>query len=215
MAGYLLNLTFNQPASAVVANGLFNSNDVDPISKIWYQTPSTWPGVTYAQGGIVTQAAPISTWPQTNGFPIVDKGNFSCNLGDSIYIRLVPDSSWGPSPVSNLQLAFYAVFGRPAVSGHGGDTIATPFVLPAGFGVGVNAPCSYYGWPANTPQAADYSWIFYLGQPSQNQAGQKGNGGPSNPNRTCLYSFIVGAYAGIGVNNGYTYGHDPSMGVKG
>src|SRR5262245_46130184 len=179
MAGYLLNLTFNKPASATVADGLFNSNSVDSSSKIWYQVPATWPGVTYSQGGVVTQAAPITTWPQPPGFPVVDKEDFACSLGDDIYIRMVPDSSWGQAPVANLQVAFYAVFGRPATSGHGGDTMATPFVLQAGFGVGVNAPCAFYGWPSSLPQASDNSWIFYLGKPSQNAVGQKGNNGPS------------------------------------
>jgi hypothetical protein len=215
MAGYLLNLTFEKPASANVADGLFNSNSDDPISKIWYQVPSTWPGVTYSQGQVVTQAAPITTWTQPSGFPVVDKENFSCNLNDDVYIRVLPDSSWGSVPVANLQIAFYAVFGRPSTSGHGGDTMPTPFVLQSGFGVGVNAPCSFYAWPGALPSASDNSWIFYLGKPSQNAAGQKSGGGPSNPNRLCNYSFIVGAYAGIGANNGYTYGHDPEMGVRG
>jgi hypothetical protein len=214
MAAYLLNLTFKKPASAATADGLFNSNSVDSTSKIWYQVPSSWPGVTYSQGGSVSQPAPVASWPQTNGFPIVDKNNFSCNLSDDIYIRVVPDSSWGTLPVPQLQISCYALFGRPATSSHGGDTLATPFVLQSAFGVGVNSPCAFFGWPNGAPTATDGSWIYYLGEPSQNAAGQKSGGG-SNPNRLCTYSFIVGASVVVGSTGGYTYGHDPQMIIKG
>jgi hypothetical protein len=61
MAGYLLNLTVKRPASALAATGLFNDNSVDPTSKVWYQVPVSWPGVTYAPTSPVTQAAPVTT----------------------------------------------------------------------------------------------------------------------------------------------------------
>jgi hypothetical protein len=199
----------------LTADGLFNSNSVDPSSKLWYQAPSSWPGATYSQGGSVTQPAPVANWPQTNGFPIVDKNNFSCNLNDDIYVRAVPDSSWGTLPIPQLVLSFNAVFGRPATSSHGGDTMPTPFVLQSGFGQGANSPCAFFAWPSTAPTATDGSWIYYLGEPSQNAIGQKGGGGVSDPNRVCTYSFIVGAYVGFGTANGYTFGHDPQMEIKG
>jgi predicted methyltransferase len=73
-------------------------------------------------------------------------------------------------------------------------------------------------WPGMAATVAnDGSWIYYLGQPSQNQKGQ--GSGPSISKRLRLYSFIVTAEINViqdsSVVQTYTYGHDPGMGVKG
>ena len=216
MAGYLLNLTVKRPASALTANGLFNDNSVDPTSKIWYQVPASWPGVTYAPTSPVTQAAPVTSWPQTAPFPVRDEQNFSCSLNvDDIYMRVVPDSSWPPSVNNNnLLIAFSALFGRPAVSGHGGATMATPFVLTTNFGPGNNSPRASFDWGALPPTSSDGSSIYYLGQPAQNIVGQKGRGG-SGPASNCSYSFIVSAYFVYPGVEGWTFGHDPKIIVSG
>jgi hypothetical protein len=214
MAGYLLNLTVKRPASALVATGLFNDYSVDPTSKVWYQIPSTWPGVLYTPPSPVTQPAAVTTWPQTAPFPVRDDGSFGCKLDDDIYMRVVPDGSWPPSVNNNnLVIGFDALFGRPATSGHGGATMATPFVLGTDFGPGNNSPRSSFAWSVLAPTSSDGSSIYYLGQPAQNVVGQKGRGGSSSGD--CSYSFIVGAYLAYPNVEGWTFGHDPKIIVSG
>ena len=225
MTAYLLNILFPKQAPSA-AKGLFNSdspNSPSARSKVWYTVPTTqpqWPttGVP-AEASQLNEGAPVTNW--TTITP--DKSVFNATFGDDIYIRMVPDSSWGPNP--GLQLRFTAVFGRPATSGHSGDTIASPFVLTAGAGDGENGPCTLYttDTASGTGEDQDYtnpgpdgSWIYYLGQPQQNAAGQVGH--PKIANRTCVYSFIVGATVIQTVNgeqDQYTYGHDPQMDVNG
>ena len=226
MAAYLFNIIFTKPTSATTADGLFtsdNANSPTARSKVWYTVSTAWPtGGAPGQGSQLNQAAPVTSWTTI----VPDKQNFTCNLGDDVYVRIIPDSSWGVSPA--LQLRFSTVFGRPATSGHDGDTMATPFVQGAGAGVGgQNAPCTLYttdtasGTGVNqdfTNPGPDGAWIYYLGQPQQNGIGQKGSGQGPNGGRTCVYSFIVGAtviQTVSGVQTQYTYGHDPQMGVKG
>ncbi|SRR5258708_28849852 len=215
MAGYLLNLSVAMPTSASTADGQFNSESADPLSRKWFQVPPTWPGSAYAQGASVTQPGPVANWPQTRyGFPVADTGNFSCYLSDDIYIRVVADSSWGKPVVVTVNV----VFGRPATSTGSGEIMATPFVLQSGFGVGQNAPCAYFAWPPSVPTATDGSWIYYMGKPSQNAVGQAAANGSSDAGRLCTYSFVVGAFCGFvpaTPSNGYTYGHDPRMAVQG
>jgi hypothetical protein len=207
MAVYLLNLTFDQavPASA---GGLFVDNSSDATSKVWYTVAAGWPTTVPNQAAQVQQAAALSSW----GTPTSDSHNLSCQLNDSIYIRLAPRNGW--SSLTPLQLRFTSVFGRsPGAS----DSVASPFVL------GNNAPCTLYATDTSastdlqdfTPAGPDGSWIYYLGPLAQNAVGQKASGGGSNPNRNCLYSFIVGATVIDASGNWYTYGHDPGMGVKG
>jgi hypothetical protein len=226
MAAYLLNIIFSKPAAATSATGLFtsdNPNTPTARSKVWYTVSTAWPtGGAPGQGSQLNQSAPVTSWTTIT----VDKENFSCSLGDDIYVRLVPDSSWGTSP--GLQLRFTTVFGRPATSGHSGDTMASPFVLGPGSGAaGQNAPCTLYTtdtasgtgvYQDYTNPGPDGAWIYYLGQPQQNGVGQKGNNQGPDQGRTCIYSFIVGATVILTVNGAqtqYTYGHDPEMGVKG
>lgn len=199
MANYLLNLSFDQ-AAPTSATGLFNDASSDPTSKQWYTIPSGWPSSAPTPNQQVLQSAPISTW----GNPVADSHSLACNLGDGIYVRLVPRNGW-----SSPQLKFSTVFGRtPGAS----DAVATPFVLSN------NSPQALfvndYSSGSNPASGGDGSWIYFLGPLSQNGVGQKANGGGSNPNRTCSYSFIVGATASDGTVL-CTYGHDPGMGVKG
>ena len=214
MAGYLLNLTFKQPASSAVADGLFNSDTVSATSKQWFQTPSNWqPGIQSNVPSPVSVAAPVPTWgpSQQVPYPLKDDYLFFCNLKDDIFIRMVPDPVWPLQSGQTLQLVFSAVFGRPSTASHSGDTLATPFLVG-------NYPRTVLTWPGSPATVAgDGSWIYYLGQPSQNQKGQ--GSGPSISNRLRLYSFIVTAAVnvmqGSSVLQTYTYGHDPGMGVKG
>jgi len=221
MSAYLLNLIFAYPGSASSATGLFNDyKSSDPVgaqSKAWYTIPAGWPNPALPGPGKVNQVANLATWGQ-NVAPIPDKpasggSDFACEMGDSVYIRVAPDSSWNPTP-NNLD-GLVAAFGRPNGNHHDGDSIASPFGLGAQTGNGQNSPCSYSALitPANGTIAplSDGSWILYLGATYQNAPGR---GASRCPNGNCTYSFIVGAGFWQG-SNLFTYGHDPKMQVGG
>lgn len=197
---YLLNLIFSKPAGSSSANGLFNSDSSSARSKVWYTIPATnWPsGGAPAQGSQLQQSADQANW----GTPTPDKSTLGCELGEDVYIRMVPDSSWGSDVIT---LRWSAVFGRAATSNHGDATIASPFVLSNAM------PCTLYTTDFSAP-GPDGSWIFYLGALTQNAAGQNGQ----NPvaGRKCTYAFIDGATVADGVV-WYTFGHDPEMDVSG
>ncbi len=215
MSAYLLNLVFTQPASATTATGLFtHDNPTGLRSKVWYTVGAGWPPVPLTEPGSVLAIPPLVSW----GTPVPD-GSLSCALGDNIYIRVVPDSSWGPvgQPVPGLGMVFGLGFGRLATSNHGDATLAAPFTHTALDGAGVNTPLTYFTTPpsASNPPAGDGSWMYYCGQPTQNAPGQKAIGGPPINTRVCTYSFTLGAQAYWGTGNHCTYGHDPSLVVKG
>jgi hypothetical protein len=201
MANYLLNLSID-PAAPASATGLFNDSSVDATSKQWYTIPAGWPSTSPTANTQVLQAASIATW----GRPTADSHSLQCNLGDGIYIRVVPRSGRG---WSSPTLQFGTVFGRTPGAG---DVLAAPFVLNN------NGPqalfANIYSSPSNPASGGDGSWIYYLGPLAQNGIGQKAGGGGSNPNRNLNYSFIVGATVSDG-SVLCSYGHDPGMGVKG
>ncbi len=211
MAGYLLNLTVKMPTSATNADALFNANSVDRTSRMWYQVPSNWPGSPYDPNSPVSQPAPVTTWPQTAPYPVLDDANINCILGDDVYMRIAPDASWPKSKSgNNLLIGFNAVFGRPATSDHGGATMATPFVIPKWAGPGNNSPLTMFSGPVAVPTSTDGSSIYYLGKAAQNVVGgiERGHGG-NQP--TCNYSFIVAAYLAYPNVEGWSFGHDPKI----
>ncbi|HZS26684.1 MAG TPA: hypothetical protein VFB76_05610 [Candidatus Angelobacter sp.] len=220
MSAYLLNLIFAHPGSISSATGIFNDyNASDPVgaqSKAWYEISPGWPSSPPSGPGLVNQPAMLAAWGQSET-PVPDKpahgqSDFSCDLGDSVYIRIAADSSWnsaGGAP-NNLD-GLIAAFGRPNSNHHDGDSIASPFVLGGLTGQGQNSPCSYFAvvTPANTTIAPlpDNSWILYLGTVQQNGPGKSSGRCPGGQ---CTYSFIVGAGIWQG-SNLYTYGHDPKI----
>ena len=212
MSAYLLNLIFAKPPVATVATGLFSHDDPTGLrSKVWYTIPAGWPPVPLTQPGTVLAVPPLASW----GTPTADS-LLSCALGDDIYIRAAPDSSWGPvgQPVPSLSMVCVVAFGRLAGSNHGDATIAAPFTQSSFQGAGIHTPLTLFITPNQSTPAADGSWIYYCGKPAQNAPGQQALGNPPIPSRLCTYSFIVGGQAALG-SNVYTYGHDPGMVVKG
>lgn len=224
MSAYLLNLIFAHPGNANSATGLFNDySSTAPLnaqSKAWYEISPGWPSSTPSGPGLVNQQAMLAAWGQSET-PVPDKPaegqtGFSCNLGDSVYIRVAADNSWTSAggPPTNLD-GLVAAFGRPNGNNHDGDSIASPFVLGALTGRGQHSPCSYFAavTPADTTIAPlpDNSWILYLGPTHQNAPGK---GASRCPDGQCVYSFIVGAGVWQG-SNLYTYGHDPKIIVGG
>jgi hypothetical protein len=228
MAGYLLNLIYAKPTAATAATGLFVDDDPNAPerSKVWYTMGAGWPASIPAQDGQVMEVAnlpskvppaPIPDSPPS-GLPL-----FTCSLDDDIYVRLAANGTWGrlwPMWPDGLKMSldYSSVFGRAATSDRGGATMSSPFVfLQSSRGAGTNSPRSVFSLLSNTP-GPDGSFIFYLGRLAQNVVGQKGLGGPRDPNRGCAYSFNVGGNAYFnenGVNNQYAYGHDPKVIVKG
>lgn len=223
MSAYLLNLIFAHPGSASSATGIFNDyNASDPVgaqSKAWYEISTTWPNTVPSGPGLVNQEATLAVWGQSEA-PVPDKPasgpGFTCDLNDSVYIRVASDSSWnsaGGAP-NNLD-GLIAAFGRPNGNHHDGDSIASPFVLGAHTGQGHHSPCSYFAavTPPNTTIAPlpDNSWIMYLGSIKQNGPGRTAGRCPGGQ---CSYAFIVGAGFWQGPNL-YTYGHDPIIIVSG
>ncbi|HET7871420.1 MAG TPA: hypothetical protein VFL42_02840 [Terriglobales bacterium] len=211
MAAYLLNLVFSKPSGASSASGLFNSNSNNAPSKVWYTVAATpqWPvNGAPTQTQPVTDTPPLSSW--TNPPAIPDDQLFLCNLGDDVYIRFVPDNSWGNSP--SLAPTAIVTFGRPGTSGHSGDNIPSPFLLSPYPNQSNNpAPCNTQVYTFSAA-ANDGSFILYLGQPKQNDKGGYGSG--INNYRVRLYTFIVGL--GLTYNQiSYQYSHDPEMGVRG
>jgi hypothetical protein len=212
MAAYLLNLVFGKPAAAASATGLFTPDDPTGLrSKVWYTVGAGWPSNPPSSPGMIQESAPVANW----GTPTPDS-SLSCALLDGIYIRVVPSSSWGQvgQPVPNLSMSMSVSFGRPAGSNHGGSTLASPFTMTYAQGNGMNTPFTFLYSAVQTTPAPDGSWIFYCGPLSQNAPGQKAIGGPSDPTRFCTYDFITGLVAVLS-SDVYTYGHDPSLVVKG
>lgn len=228
MSAYLLNLIYAKPAGATSATGLFV--DDDPTSpersKVWYSMGPGWPTTIPAQNAQVMEVANLPLKvppPPVPDSPPSNQSLFTCSLDDDIYVRLAANGTWGrlwPMWPDGLKMSvdYSAVFGRPATSDRGGSTMSSPFVfVQSAHGAGTNSPRSVFSLLSNTP-GPDGSFIFYLGHLAQNVVGQKGLGGPRDPNRKCTYSFNVGGNAYFtenGVNNQYAYGHDPGMGVRG
>lgn len=215
MSAYLLTLAFTKPASAATATGLFASDNTAPggvRSKVWYTIPAGWPATPLTDPGLVSQAAPLSTW----GTPVPD-GSLSCALGDSVYVRVAPDSSWGQvgQPVPSLAMFFTLAFGRLASSNHGDATIASPFCLDVDTGTGIDTPLTLFSSPVQGAPATDGAWTYYCGDLAQNAPGQQAGGGPPINTRFCTYSFVISGQATLNNANCYTYGHDPRLVVKG
>ncbi len=200
MAVFLLNLTFDQ-AAPQSASGSFVDNGADATSKVWYTVPAGWPTTVPAQGSQVQQAAALSSW----GTPARDSHSLGCQLGDSIYIRFAPRNGW--NSLTPLQLRYTMAFGKTPGAN---DSVTSPFVMLQNSG-----PCTVYTGDFAAPGPDGGSWIYYLGVLAQNAVGQKANNGPSDPNRFCEYSFIVGITVIDSQGNWYTWGHDPGMGVQG
>jgi hypothetical protein len=210
---YVLNLTMGNPAnpsSTDAQAGRFNSNNVDPTSKVWYQLNAPWPTPTV--GTQVTMSTNPAANLQTPGF--LDADAFNCNLGDLIYVRVVADSSWSAPPVSPVptSVTLSVNFGRVDTAHHDGDTIPSPFVAPSPAGVPATA---FALRPASPTNPTSNDWIIYLGPATQNALGghQIASGGAT---KMRIYSFIVAAVA---FNSAPTavgnYGHDPQMIVIG
>ena len=213
MAAYLLNLVFAKPAAATAATGLFSHDDPTGLrSKVWYTVPASWPPNPTTQPGLILTPAPVNTW----GTPASD-ASLACNLGDNIYIRAVPDGSWGPlgQPVPGLSMVVAVSFGRLAGSTHGDATIAAPFTQSQYQGAGVHTPLTLFVTPNPGTAAGDGSFIYYCGCAAQNAPGQQALGNPPVSTRFCTYTFIVGGQATVGNSGVFTFGHDPGMVVKG
>jgi hypothetical protein len=207
---YVLNLTMGNPANSSSSDaqaGRFDSNNVDPTSKIWYQLNAPWPTPTV--GSQVTMSTNPAANLQAPGFPDADA--FNCNLGDLIYVRVVPDSSWGTPPAPPTLVTLSVNFGRIDTAHHDGDTIPSPFLAPSLPSVPATAFALLSASPTNTTST---DWIIYLGPAAQNALGGAAIP-PGGATKMRTYSFIVAAVASNSSGVVGNYGHDPQMIVIG
>ena len=232
MPNHILNLIFSKQNNYETATGLFNDynpNFSGQRSKAWYTLPAGWPTgwPSNAQQGIQVQQAPSAGLWATTATP--DQGpllDLPYSIGDLIFIRFAPDSSWGQG--ANLSMTDYmVVFGRPDTSNHGWATLASTFTHSV-YTAATFTPRTMFGRLDTTgpnvhlgPPGPDGSWIFFIGPIAQNVSGQIGDP-PKHPHdntRSRVYSFNVGASVvlnpGSTTQEVYSFGHDPGMGVKG
>lgn len=200
MSAKLLNLTFTFPGTTL--NALF---DAPMPSRTWFDVTLSFPNAP-PPGSQITQVP--SNFNLSGGAK--DFIPFQVAPNDDIYIRVAPSSS--PSLTNTCIMV--VSFGRDS-----GITsnFPSPFLFTGNSGSSITMPRTFYilqtanqGVIAGVLPSPDGSWIFYLGQPSNNGLPMAGD------TQAWMYDFFVNAEIWNSTNQTeYYFGHEPQMVVTG